>query len=89
MSSRRLVIYRGQPDSGPPGISWTLKRECAVWFARRFSPWRRAAEPTVLRARVNPSRILAYLVGRDEAEVVLDPAGLAIRRSALSDETHQ
>jgi hypothetical protein len=32
----KLTIYRGTPYPRPPGMSWTLDREKAAWFANRF-----------------------------------------------------
>jgi hypothetical protein len=65
-----ITIYRG---TGIPerktGMSWTLFRERAEWFAYRFSP----TKPIIYTATVLPEGILLALGGRGEAEVVVDP----------------
>ncbi|MYZ46453.1 hypothetical protein [Propylenella binzhouense] len=70
------------------GLSWTLSREKAEWFARRWSrfgilqdretPTGEIRNVRVTRAilaatEVHKSVVLAYFNGRDEAECVLDP----------------
>jgi hypothetical protein len=78
-----LTIYRGQDADRPPGLSWTLDREKAERFARRF----KSPAPTVLVGTVARANVLGYFSGRDEAEVVADPADVAITaRMPLSVE---
>jgi hypothetical protein len=63
-----LTIYRGIGDGrGRTGLSWTLDREKAIWFAGRFS-----GRPTLLTANANKSDVHALLLGRKEQEVVID-----------------
>lgn len=66
-----LVIYRGinQPNHNPNGMSWSLDRDKALWFAKRLSP----RGPRLLRGQVMPDAVFAYFVGRGENEVVVDP----------------
>jgi hypothetical protein len=63
----RVTIYRGcQKGLNENGISWTLKRDKAEWFATRFGK-----DGKVLEMRINKSRILALFTGRNESEVVI------------------
>jgi len=54
------------------GLAWTLDRDKADWFARRWP----GNEPRVYTAQIDAGRILGYFVGCNEAEVVVDPADL-------------
>lgn len=88
-----LVVYRGQGNGEPVGISWTLDRETAAWFARnlpRLGP--RPDGGLVLVGRVRRDRVLAYLTSRGEREVIVDPhdvarfGDIATRALLTSDE---
>lgn len=71
-----FTIYRGTeaPDGLGAGFSWTLSRERAVWFARRFDK----GEPTLITATVGRARVIAYLAGRGEEEIVVLPEHVTI-----------
>lgn len=68
----RVTLYRGISSSScrPSGLSWTLDRDVAHWFAARFE---HVDEGVVLRGTVVRSRILALFQERDESEVVVPP----------------
>lgn len=67
-----VEIYRGVTDeSGRNGISWTLNKEKAEWFANRFKE-----NGIVYRAKVKASNILYYIDDRDEDEIIVDPKKL-------------
>jgi hypothetical protein len=70
-----LTVYRG--DSRHPKwttLSWTLARGKAEWFARR---WASIKKPGwVWIAQLEKSKALAYIEGRNEAEVVVSPSEL-------------
>ena len=51
------------------GLSWTLDRDQACWFAMRFAE--RNGSPLVLTARVPRSEILLYTDERNEREAVV------------------
>jgi hypothetical protein len=57
--------------NGFTGISWTLDRERAEWFARRFSNehW----PGVVITGQVKRERIIALINDRQEREVVVFP----------------
>lgn len=72
----RLIVFRGcaaRERCGKRGISWTLSREKAEWFARRFACLENK-DPILLEATVAREAILAYIGDRKEHEVIIDPA---------------
>lgn len=66
----RLTVYRGCSVKDHSGFSWTLERSVAEWFARRF---KREEGMVVLTATVDRGDVIAYLTGRNEAEVIAMP----------------
>lgn len=60
-----LTIYRGIKGKGRNGLSWTLDREKAIWFARRFGG------ETLLTARAKKADAHATFLDI-EKEVVID-----------------
>lgn len=70
-----LTIYRGVSYSGrPDGLSWTLSKDKACWFASRFKGKNaKVYKMTIDLYNKNESdAILAYFSGRNEDEVVID-----------------
>lgn len=64
----RITVYRGiGTKSRENGISWTLDKEKATWFARRFS------EGYVIQGTVEKKDILAFFNDRKEKEVIISP----------------
>ena len=62
-----VTVYRGyQPGLNKDGISWTVKREKAEWFATRFGK-----KGKVLEKKVSKRDIIAVFTGRNEYEVVI------------------
>lgn len=73
-----LAIYRGVGEKGDhDGLSWTLDRKKAEWFAKRYG----RGEPTVLRGCVSKERVYAYFTGRGESEIVVNPRLITARRA--------
>lgn len=74
-----FTIYRGfkHPlEHGQVcGLSWTLDRERAVWFASRWLD-DLVDEPAVATARVKKSDVIAHFLGRGEQEIVVLPEHL-------------
>jgi hypothetical protein len=72
LEGETFTVYRGQPPGAPLGLSWSLDREVAQRFAKgaAFRGVRMNGE--VLTDEVPRERVLAYLTGRGEAEVVVD-----------------
>ena len=65
-----VTIYRGLQGKNAKvrGLSWTVKKEVAVWFAKRF-----AKKNKVYTAVVPKKHIFMYCEGRNEEEVVVNP----------------
>lgn len=66
-----VTVYRGVTSYNAKnvlGLSWTLDRDKAAWFASRFGE-----NGTVYEARINKEYIYALFNGRDESEVIVDP----------------
>lgn len=73
----RLTIFRGcsieEHTAGAYGLSWTLDRETAEFFAWRFD----AADKTrcVVSASITPGDVLAYFNRRREQEIITAAPG--------------
>jgi hypothetical protein len=66
--SSEIVIYRGvREDHTVNGMSWTLDRDKAIWFAARNS-----GPHVLLTARAKKADAHALLLGRKENEIVID-----------------
>ncbi len=69
-----VTVYRGVTPYNAKSVralSWTLDYEKALWFAKRFD-----SDGTVYTAEIEKSNILALFDGRDESEIVVEPAYL-------------
>lgn len=67
-----VTVYQGHTDQRDDGWSWTTDLRVAERFARRFATLEEAL-PLVSEATVAKSNITAYLLGRSEHEVIVDP----------------
>jgi len=66
--SSSIPVWRGVGFRGRiKGLSWTLDREKAVWFARRF---RHRGSGKLIHAQIERDNVHAFFQGRREAEVV-------------------
>ncbi|HXR35891.1 MAG TPA: hypothetical protein VN754_08090 [Candidatus Binataceae bacterium] len=71
-----FAIYRGfskrENERGHSGLSWTLDRTKAEWFARRFSM--NGAWPCIASGRIRKKDVFAYFGDdRGEKEIVVSP----------------
>jgi hypothetical protein len=67
-----LVIWRGfKNDDRELGLSWTLDRSRAKWFAKRLSSDNDVAR--VASGKVKKSDVIAFFGGRNEEEIVINP----------------
>lgn len=75
-----LTVYRGtpKPDLNGEGMSWTLNRDKAVWFAKRFRE--DGDDVTVITGTVAKRDVLAYFTGRNEDEIVVFPEYVTVER---------
>jgi len=63
-----VTIYRGcQAGINENGLSWTLNKKKAEFFAKRFSK-----EGIILERKIPKSNIIAFLNGRGEFEVICE-----------------
>lgn len=73
----KLTAYRGQladpTEGGPVGIAWSLKREVAERFARTGGLRGANLPGNLLKVQLPKDRVLAYITGRGEEEVIFDP----------------
>jgi hypothetical protein len=60
------------------GISWTLSKEVAVWFARR---WQDKGLPMVVTGKCRKRDVLGYTNGRKEQEIETWPIWRFVSRS--------
>lgn len=69
-----VTVYRGLTSYNAKNVkalSWTLNRDTAEWFAHRFGE-----QGAVYEAQIQKDHIYAVFLGRDEAEVIVDPTYL-------------
>ena len=67
-----MRVYRGVNMGGSPyGMSWTVVRDIARWFADRFGD-----DGEVYELEVPRENVLAYIEERGENEVVVDTRGI-------------
>lgn len=65
-----LTVYRGAAKGvNEDGLSWTLDEAKAKWFSGRLR--RKGEVPKVLKRTIHKSEVFAYLLGRDESEIIL------------------
>jgi hypothetical protein len=63
------------------GISWTLSKEVAVWFARR---WQDKGLPMVVTGKCRKRDVLGYTNGRKEQEIIINPVNIRVVKSLTS-----
>ncbi len=71
-----ITVYRGQDRGEPDGIAWSTRQEVAEKFASGAATRQRDREGVLLEALVSRNRVMAYITGRSEYEVILDPQSL-------------
>ena len=62
-------VWRGIGFRGRTGLSWTLDRDKAVWFARRFSEFSVGAA-RLFHGNVKRQDVHAFFSGGNESEIV-------------------
>lgn len=71
----QLIVYRGHQVRNRLGMSWTLSRCKAHWFAKRFKQ-----KGFVAKGIVNKSDILGVLIHRGELEIAVLPEYVTLKR---------
>lgn len=74
----KVRIFRGTLEGNAPGLSWTLDRKRAEWFARRLA---RGNKPVLISAWVRRDDIIAYLSARNEDEIIILPESAYNKRT--------
>lgn len=65
-----VTVYRGcRQEENEDGFSWTLDRDRAAWFARRWHG-DQTGDPIVLVGEIHKDEIVAYLDHRNEREII-------------------
>jgi hypothetical protein len=73
-----LTIYRGQDAGALFGIAWSLDFKVALKFANGAATRQRNRGGVVYRAIVDRTKVMGYMTGRGEKEVIVDPADLVM-----------
>ena len=94
--TNEINIYRGYGEDPNDsidrknGLSWTLSYEKAEWFAKRFMTDVGAAldreletntKAMIAEAICKKDDVIAYVDGRQEQEIIIDPANIRILRT--------
>lgn len=77
-----IKVYRGQQPGEPLGIAWSLDRAIAQKFANGAGMRVANANGKVYTGEVYIGHVLAYLTGRGESEIIVDPANVVFGESA-------
>lgn len=81
-------IYRGFLGQRGKGMSWTLEESQAEWFAHRFAMGE-SKQPRLAEGIVAKKHVLAYFDGRNEKEIVVDPAKVrSVKTRVLPPKPH-
>ena len=67
-----ITVYQGHTDERDDGWSWTTDRDIAEWFAGRFANLE-GGEPRMTIGNVARRSVVAYLLRRNEYEVLVNP----------------
>ena len=76
-----VTVWRGAKLHGWRRLAWSLDERTAAWFAWRISQIGGGDEGHLFTATVAPEHVLARTDARNEAEVIVDPAGLELGRN--------
>ena len=63
---KKIIIYRGGVSKR--GISWTLDKDIAEWFANRFKAINKGGQ--LFEKKVFKNDCIAYFNGREEEEII-------------------
>ena len=73
----KILVYQGRTETNDDGWSWTTKRDTAVWFANRFARFDKD-RPWLTIGTVDKANVKAYLLARNEFEILVDPGYVEI-----------
>jgi hypothetical protein len=69
-----LKVWHGEEHPERIGMSWTLSRDIAAWFARRFGK----KGGKLYEGKVARSDVIAYMTSRGEEEILVEPSAVMI-----------
>jgi hypothetical protein len=75
-----INVYRGQDADAPLGIAWTTSKCVAKKFARGAATRLSNRDGVVIHGTVKREDVLAYLTGRNEFEIIVDPARVTVTK---------
>jgi hypothetical protein len=75
-----INVYRGQDADAPLGIAWTTSKCVAKKFARGAATRQSNRDGVVIHGTVKREDVLAYLTGRNEFEIIVDPARVTVTK---------
>jgi hypothetical protein len=88
-----VTIYRGGVEKETIderlGVSWTLNRDIAIWFATQHPLRNRSDLPVLLTERVNRGAIAGFLVERQEDAVLIVPDDIFLDEVESLDRTEE
>jgi len=64
-----IDVHQGHTTTAHDGWSWTTDKAVAEWFARRFIE--DGEQPVVTSGKVRKDRVIAYLLRRNESEILV------------------
>lgn len=72
-----ITIWRGLQDkrAKTKGLSWTVNRNTAIWFATRW----KSDQTKLVTAKIRKEYVYAYINQRNEEELVVNPNHLSIQ----------
>lgn len=74
-----LTAYRGQmSDTDIMGVSWSLSKDIAEKFARGAALRINVLGGSLITARVPRAAVIAYISGRNEEEIIVNPVDVEI-----------
>lgn len=72
-----VTVYQGHTHARTDGWSFTTDKRVGIWFAQRFAALE-GSRPEISRGVVPREKIVAYLLRRNEYEVLADPTVVTI-----------
>lgn len=82
-------VYQGHTDDRNDGWSWTVDIDVALFFAHRYASVRKK-QPVITRGTAERDAVIAYLNGRGEQEILINPAELTnLSTSPAEHYSHQ
>lgn len=78
------TAYRGSVTGNRRGLSWTISREEAGWFLKRWQD-KELGGGTVFSLEITSNDVLIYIEDEHRREVILDPAVTENREARIID----